>query len=136
MAGTLITNSSPTIVTDTENKKAVRVIFSNDQVPMEIEGTLSVSGLSIGMEVTKVVVSTTAVLLPTTALANRNSMIIFNEDSTNSLYINDNASVTTSGATEGWEILPRSSFSLDITDSIVLYGIATTAINVKILELA
>jgi hypothetical protein len=136
MAGTLITNSSPTIVTDTENKKAVRVLLSNDQMPLDVQGTLSFSGLSVGMEVTKLIVSTTAVGLPTTALANRNSIIIFNEDSIDSLFINDNALVTTSGANEGWEILPRSSFSVDITDSIVLYGIADAPINIKILELA
>ncbi len=134
MAGTLISNDSGTITKDDNNKKAQRVIISNQ--PVDIEGTLTFSGLSIGMEVTKLTVSTTAIALPTTALAQRNSIIIFNEDTTNSIYIDDNNSVTTSGANEGWEILPRSSFSVDITDSISLYGIADAATAVKILELA
>lgn len=134
MAGTLISNSSGTITKDNDNKKAQRVIISNQ--PIDVEGTLTFSGLSIGMEVTKLTVSTTAVALPTTALAQRNSIIIFNSDTTNSLFIDDNSSVTTSGANEGWEILPRSSFSVDITDSISIFGIADAPVAIKILELA
>lgn len=105
--------------------------------PLDVSGSFSQSGLSTDLAVTKQTITDTAAAIPTTALTDRNSMIIKNCDVANSVFIGK-STVTASGANEGWEIEPDSFYSLDITDGITLYAICDTALtaDIKILELA
>ena len=95
------------------------------------------SGLSTRLKVTNETVGDTAVTLPVSGLTARNSIIILNKSTTETLYIGE-SDVTASGVKEGWEVDPGSFFSTDITDSIMIYGIAPSgqSIPVKIMELA
>lgn len=90
------------------------------------------------MQVTVVTVTDTAQALPATPLVNRNSILIQNKDTTTTIYILNDAAVSDSGANEGWEVEPQSTFSVDITEDIALYAIAPSGQSavVKILELA
>jgi hypothetical protein len=86
-------------------------------------------------------VSNSAVLLPTTALLNRNSLSIRNLSNTNTLYVGFTSGVTAdsvNGTTSGWDVGPQESFNLDITDDIVIYGICETGkpVKIKVMELA
>lgn len=103
-------------------------------------GTFSLSGLQNGWLPTTLMISDVAAPLPAVALTNRNSIIILNRSSTDSLYIG-NIDVTADsvvGATSGWEMLPNSYFATDVKESIVIYGIAPTGktIKVQVLEVA
>ena len=101
-----------------------------------IAGEFTPSGLTTALKVTNTTVTNVAAKLPLTPLADRNSLIIENRDATNSIFIG-NSDVTAAGGTEGWEILAGSYYSLDITESIEIYAIASVAsVNVKVLELA
>ena len=103
-----------------------------------IEGEFRQSGLNEDMQVTVVTVTDTAQALPAAALVNRNSILIQNKDTTTTIYILNDAAVATSGANEGWEVDPQSTFSVDITEDIALYAIAPAGQSavVKVLELA
>lgn len=105
------------------------------EVTNQIEGEFTPSGLNEALKVTNTTIGTSAVALPGTPLTNRNSLIIQNISTTDRIYIGNN-NVTASGANQGWILEPDSFFSLDITDSIQIYAIASTTVSVKILELA
>ena len=117
---------------DSNNKVAVRTLT---EIAGALQGSFSLSGLNIGIKITNTTIGNTATILPTTPLAQRNSMIFYNM-STDSIYFG-NADVTTTGATQGWEIPSGSYFSFDITESINIYFISTgTSSQIKILEMA
>ena len=117
---------------DSNNKVAVRTLT---EIAGALQGSFSLSGLNIGIKITNTTIGNTATILPTTPLAQRNSMIFYNM-STDSIYFG-NADVTTTGVTQGWEIPSGSYFSFDITDSINIYFISTgTSSQIKILEMA
>lgn len=98
-------------------------------------GELKLVGMNTAIKITNTTVTTTATQLPATPLTNRNSMIVFNRDPIEPIYVGDNT-VTTSGANEGWIVDAGSYFSIDITDDVNLYFIANETVNVKIMELA
>lgn len=105
-----------------------------------IDGSFAPSGLSNAGKVTTISVSTTASLIPTTALTNRNAISVLNTSSTTTLYLGFANTVTADtvvGTTSGWEVGPNEIWHVDITDSIPLYGIvASGSILVKILEVS
>ena len=104
---------------------------------LNVAGSFAPSGLRTALEISNETVGDTATAVPLTPLTNRNSIIIFNQDPVESLFIG-NADVTASGVKEGWIIDAGSYFSVDITELIVLYAIAPTGktISVKIMEFA
>lgn len=111
----------------------------NGANPVPIDGSISFSGLSVGMEVTVVTVMDSATALPSTALLNRNNITLRNLDTANTVFVKDENTVTASGGgNQGWRIEPESDLILDITDSIGLYGICSAGQSaiVEILELA
>jgi len=125
-------NESLKFTLDSNNDVAVRTLT---EIVGALQGSFSPSGLSVAIKVTNTTISGTAAILPATPLALRNSMIFYN-NSSDSIFFG-NADVTTSGATEGWEIPTGSYFSFDITDAINVYFISTgTNSKVKILEMA
>ncbi len=82
---------------------------------------------------TGVTVGDSATKLPSENLANRRSIIIYNADTENTLYIGG-SNVST---TNGFPISPESySPPIDAGSSMTLYGIATTNINVRVLEVS
>jgi len=105
---------------------------------LDIVGEVTPSGLRKEIKVTTLTVGTSATLIPTSALVDRNSMAIHNKDGIATLYIGP-LTVTADdvAATGGWEVDPDSIFSLDITEDIGLYGIVGSgSITVKVLEFA
>ena len=101
------------------------------------EGTFSPSGLNTAGDITVLSVGTSAVKLPSTPLTNRNSISVYNKSLTATLYIGFDNSVTADDtSTGGWEIPPQNYFNTDITENVELWGISTTTITVKVLELA
>ena len=116
---------------------SVKTCIVNDvTIPVPVAGAFSVSGLTIGLEITNTTVTSTAATVPATALTDRNSIIIFNTSSTDTIYIG-NSDVTSSGVKEGWIVDPGSYFSVDITESISLFAISSVAsVSVKIMEFA
>ena len=84
-------------------------------------------------------ITTTAAKIPATPLANRNSLSIFNQSTTDTIFISDSASVTattTAGTTSGWQVGPQESLNVDITDGVELFAISTTTVLVNVLETA
>lgn len=125
-------------IDECQGKKVIRTKICQDVgEELQIQGEFTPSGLRTDLKVTNFTVGDTAVPLPASALTNRNSMIIYNKSATDILFIGK-SDVANSGANEGWEIDPGTYFSLDITDDIVIYGIAPAGqtISVKTLELA
>lgn len=104
-----------------------------------ITGSFTPSGLRNAFRNTTLDVSTTALPLPATALSQRNSIVIYNLSTTQTLYIG-NSDVTAdvvNGTTSGWQVAAESYFSTDITPDIVLYGVyASGTHKVQVLELA
>lgn len=86
-------------------------------------------------------VSTSAVALPSLGpLTDRNALAIHNLDDTNTLYVGFDNTVTadsTPGSqTSGWPVYPGATLQFDLTDDVVIYGIASTTIKIIIMELA
>ena len=106
---------------------------NNYRIRTEAESTPA--GLRESIRITTLEITDTASLLPATALTNRNSMEIYNTDTSNSIWIGPSNSVTADcvvGTTSGKEISSGSYWNIDITDDIVLYGIAKSGNTVKI----
>jgi len=123
----LRTSSEKAITTDGSGNPALNSVIGG--------GELTVSGLSLALKITNITIGTTATAIPLTPLTNRNSIIIHNK-STETIFFG-NSDVSSSGVNEGWEVVAGSYFSLDITDSIVIYAISTAASSaLKIMELA
>lgn len=104
------------------------------------EPLVTTPGLTVSIKTTTMTVTDVATALPAVPLVNRNAMSVVNLDAAEVLYIG-NATVTANrviGTTAGWEIPAQEGFNLDVTDSIVIYGIAEAGktILVKILEIA
>jgi len=119
-------------VEDSNGDTAVRTL---SEILGSVTGSFSPSGLKTAIKITNLTANTAAAALPLTPLTDRNSIIILNRSTTDSLFIG-NSDVTSSGALEGWEVEAGSFFTVDITDAIVIYGISTATINLKIMELA
>lgn len=81
---------------------------------------------------TQLTVSTSAAKLPTTPMKYRRAIAIFN-NSSETLYIGFDPSVTTGN---GWPIPASSSLPMDINAAVEVYGIASSSIDVRILELS
>lgn len=106
-----------------------------------VSGHFTQTGLQTAGKVTTMLITDIATTLPAVAFTGRNTLSLTNESGADTLYIGFSNSVTADsvvGFTSGWEIRPNEGFSLDITDSIFIYGIAATgkSIKVKIMELA
>lgn len=121
----------------TDGSVAVRTC---SEITNQIEGEFSVSGLKNGGRITTTIVSTTAVALPTTPLTARNAIAIRNLSNEDTLYIgfdnlveaNDNV-----GSTAGWQVGPQENLQFDVTETVILYGIASVAsLKVQIMELS
>jgi hypothetical protein len=107
---------------------------------LHVKGAFRFSGLNIGMRITTMEIGDTATAIPATPFTQRNAIAILNLDPALTLYVGP-SSVTegrTVGTTAGWEVGPSEAFNVDITDGVVVYGIAPAGetILVKILEIA
>ncbi len=124
-------------ILDSNNKTAVNTVA---EVTNSITGEFSVSGLKVGGKITTILVSTTALALPATALTDRNAIAIRNLSDTDILYIGFDTLITANdvlGTTAGWQVGPQENLQFDITDAVVIYGIAASgSIKVQIMELA
>ena len=104
-----------------------------------VTGSITPQGLSNGRN-TCMSVSTTALALPASPLANRNAMAIHNKSTTQTLYIGFDASVTAGdsiGNTAGWEVPPGGELHFDLQNTATIYGIFPTGADlVKLMELS
>lgn len=125
-------------ITPGNNTEYFLRIKNPDGQRVEVESESVPSGLSNGFFVTTIDVGTSATLIPTTPLDPRNAIAIYNTDSSNTLYIGPSNTVTADnvvGSTSGWEVGPNEIWQTNITKDVAVYGISTTTIRVKILEL-
>lgn len=103
-------------------------------------GSLTLSGLNIDWLPTTMIVGDTALPLPAIPLDQRNSIIIYNQSATETLYIGKSNVTADSvvGVTSGWQIPAKSYFALDVRDTIIIYGICETGktAQVQVLEVA
>lgn len=100
-----------------------------------------ISGLYNAMLVTTLNVVDVAAPIPSSALADRNSITITNLSATDTIYISSSPLVTADrvvGTTSGHEIGPLESFNINITDAIILYAISESGktILTKVMEVA
>jgi hypothetical protein len=110
--------------------------FQSPDGELIVTGSMTPSGLRTGMLVTNLTITDVASALPLVSLASRNSMIFENRGAFSIFFGNSN--VTASGANQGWELIPNASYSVDITDTIIIYAIAPVGqtVNVKVMEYA
>ena len=99
-------------------------------LPVEADQKVEVESLKKGVTISAVTVSTSAVALPTTAQRSRKTVLIVN-DSDTTIYLGD-ASVTTA---TGTPLYSKQAIAYDITEAIIIYGIAAVAGNdVRVME--
>ena len=116
-------------------------LYIATKVIEDITGSFAPSGLRTGWLITTLLVSATAIKIPTTAFTDRNSIEIHNLSSTYNLYIGPANTVTAdavAGTTSGKIIPPDSYWSIDITDAIDIYGICASGESalVQVMEVA
>lgn len=111
---------------------------SNGNYSVDVSGEFTPSGFQTDALVKVVTVSGTATAIPTTALAGRNAISIFNKSFTDTLYIGKDNTVTADDtATGGWEIGPRETLNEPVSDKVSYFGITTGgSVTVKVRELA
>lgn len=97
--------------------------FGNRQSPVfnNISGALLSTAVSVLV---------TATAIPTTSLSRRVSLDVYNNDPTAVLYLGHSGVTTTNGR----PVQPGGSFQCVINQGVVLYGISTASINVRVLE--
>ena len=80
-----------------------------------------------------ITVTTSLTPLPDEVLAYRRGIIVFNNDSTNTLFIGGSDVTTTNGLP-----VPPKTYSppMDAGPKLIVYGIASTSINVRVLEVS
>lgn len=129
-------------------KVATGTDFTGDKFALDVNvvagavtGEITVSGLRVGGKNTTMNVGDTATALPATAFTGRNSMTIRNLSAVDTLYIGFDNLVTADrviGTTSGMEVGPDEGLNFDLTDEVVVWGIAETGktIMVKVTELA
>lgn len=98
------------------------------------------SGLANDFVTTTMNVTDIAAPVPASALSSRVALTITNLDGVETLYLGK-STVTADraiGTTAGWEVGPNESFNVDISDALVLYGIAEAGktILIKVLEIS
>lgn len=104
-----------------------------------LTGELTPSGLKTAGKNTTIDISTTAVMLPSTALLKRNALSIHNTSSTDILYIGFDNTVTADnvvGNTSGRQVGAGQIINFDVTDAVAIWAIANTSIRVHIMELS
>ena len=123
------TDESNKFVNDSSGDVAVNTVIGG--------GELRLVGMNTAILITNASVSDTATALPSSPLTNRNSLIVYNKDPVEKIYLGP-SNVAASGSLEGWIVDPESYFSVDITDDVVLYAIADAGktVAVKIMEMA
>lgn len=103
------------------------------------KGEFTVSGLSKGLLITTMLVLDTAIAIPSTPLADRNTISLINLG-TNTIYLGG-ATVTADraiGTTAGWEIGPNEGINFDVKGVVVIYGVCEPGNStlLKIMEIA
>lgn len=71
--------------------------------------------------------------LPTTSMRHRRAIAIYNNDSSVTLYLGFDSSVAVAN---GWPLPPGASIPFDMNADIEIYGVASSNVDVRILELS
>lgn len=97
--------------------------------------SVSLEPLDSGLENVVVSVSTTAVALPSTALAGRKSIIVKNVSSDVVYLGKSDVTADTTAGTGGFQLQQNATFQADIGENVVLYGrTASGSSNVCVIE--
>jgi hypothetical protein len=78
-------------------------------------------------------VGSLATKIPTTSMRNRRAIAIYNNSSSVTLYIGFDSSLSVSN---GWPLPPGASIPFDMNAEIEIYGVASSSVDVRILELS
>lgn len=130
----LIKNSQESKGMDSSTPMLVEIVKDLPRPTPNPVTNVSLNGLGGVPLSTATTVTTTATPLPTTSLANRRGVVVFNNDSSTTLYIGGSGVTTSNGMP-----VPALAYSpaLDIGVKFIIYGIvATGSINVRVLELS
>lgn len=121
--GVTVKNSVSTTVTNTPS------VVVSGQYSVVHAGSIT-GNMSVGTTATKLNVNGTD-------LSGRNTVLIVNLDSSNTVYIGFNNNVTTSGTTAGIPIYAGTerAFMVDPTNDVSLYGIASAGLQLNISEI-
>ena len=124
---------------DTDNLPSRRACITNDDSnPIPIEGTISDFSVSEALKAKWITVGAAAVALTTGEVTDTRFVSILNNDTTKTLYIEDNTSFTADQtATGGWPIGPGviENIAIQSGASVVIYGkVASGSISVCIKE--
>lgn len=116
-------------------QNAISVLANRPQMTAQPVTNISINALAGSFHATTLNVGTTATALPTTAIANRRSIIVYN-NSANTIYLGD-SNVSTTGTGQGLPI-PTNSYSpsFQAGSNMTLYGIAGSTSSVTILEIS
>ncbi len=106
-----------------------------------VGSTFTPSGLNTAILITTLDVTSAAALpLPATALTNRNSMVVHNTSTDDTLYVGPTTTTADNvvGTTSGQEVGPGETFAIDIAPGIVLFGRTEAAktVRVKVTEVS
>ena len=94
--------------------------------------TVKVQSMTYGIKSTAITIGTSATALPTTALAGREAIAIYNDDASSvSVYIGA-SDVTTSNGFPLTSSAPA--ITLDLDSSVTVYGICASSADVRVLE--
>lgn len=78
-------------------------------------------------------VGSTPTKLPTTSMRHRRAVAIYNNSSSVTLYLGFDSSVAVAN---GWPLPPGASIPFDMNAEIEIYGVASSNVDVRILELS
>lgn len=122
--------SSEEVTPPNTRELLIRVRVKNTSLdPVEISGTIIPSGLTTGGLMTELTLTTTPVALPATALTNRNTLSIQNQDLTNDVMIN-----YVSSFSSGWLIYAGGYKEIPVTDNIIIYGRSVVGTAVVLID--
>ena len=126
--------SSPEAVSMSKTNELLEALVNRPQLTPQPVTNISINALQGFAKATSQTVGTSVVELPSYGqLFNRRSIIVFNNDATNTLYIGG-SDVTTSN---GMPVLAQTySPSIDAGYNMDIYGIAGSSINVRVFEVS
>jgi hypothetical protein len=99
-------------------------------VRTSVFGEIRPAGLNIAGKNTGLLVGVTAIKIPSTPLANRNAISLYNTHATATVYVGFDNTVTaslTTGTTTGWPLFAQNFYNVDIADTVELWVISDTA---------
>lgn len=118
--------------TNKDGVSQVELVNFRQLIPQPVT-SVSLNPLRGSVLTTAMTVGTSVTALPASSLANRRGILVYNNDSSTTLYIGGSAVTTSTGMP-----IPPLSYSpaLDLGPNMIVYGIAGSSINIRVMELS